>query len=89
MIAAATYVERISVGAAAGPDDDGAGGIGRRDLVAMSRGLHAVLALHSPIRDRAGRSWCQGCSSRWHRIAWPCRTRSVVERELTQLGVLS
>ncbi|HEX5496036.1 MAG TPA: hypothetical protein VFX70_15815 [Mycobacteriales bacterium] len=58
------------------------------DLVVMSRGLHAVLALHSPIRDRAGRSWCQGCSTRWHRVGWPCATRNAVVRELTHLGAL-
>jgi hypothetical protein len=57
------------------------------DLYDLLRAVEAVLALHDGAQvpgQRGGRFYCTGCpETPAGRVPWPCPTRSVLERALT------
>lgn len=87
-LAAADYVRRVA-DAARGPQDRDPAAL-RRDLVVVSGGLGAVLALHTPPPQAGRHTWnCRGCSTRrGPHQAWPCATHRAVLRALEPFGVL-
>jgi hypothetical protein len=87
-LAAADYVRRVAQAARLPELRDPAAL--RRDLVVVSGGLAAVLALHSPPPQAGRRAWnCRGCTARrGSHAAWPCATHRALLHAIEPFGVL-